>query len=129
MIWFDYAIIRVVPRVEREEFLNVGAMIFSPTQRLLCARIEFDSARFAAFAPHADQDVIREHLHLIPRICAGGADSGPIGQLAPSARFHWLVAPRSTLVQCSSVHGGWSRDSETALEKLLKRMVRLPDDC
>lgn len=126
MIWFDYAIIRVVPRVEREEFLNVGAIIFSPTARVLCARIEFDEARFEAFAPHADRENIKEHLQLIPRICAGGSDSGPIGQMSPSARFHWLVAPRSTLVQCSTVHGGCCETIESAIEDLLDKMVRLP---
>ena len=125
MIWFDYAIIRVVPRVEREEFLNVGAIVFSPTERFLCARIEFDMARFDAFAPNADRNFITEHLQFIPRICAGGKDSGPIGQMSQSARFHWIVAPRSTVVQCSTVHSGCCENSETAIENLLDRMVRL----
>ena len=128
MIWFDYAIIRVVPRVEREEFLNVGAIVFSPTERFLCARIEFDAARFVAFAPNVDRESVIEHLQLIPRICAGGADSGAIGQLSQSARFHWLVAPRSTLVQCSVVHSGCCESGETAIEDLLDKMVRLPEN-
>ena len=126
MIWFDYAIIRVVPRVEREEFLNVGAIVFSATERFLCARIEFDAARFDAFSPNSDREAITEHLQFIPRICAGDTESGPIGQLSLSARFHWLVAPRSTLVQCSTVHSGCCNDLEAAIEDLLDKMVRLP---
>ncbi len=126
-IWFDYAIIRVVPRVEREEFFNVGAIVFCPTERFLCARIEWDETRFTAFAPHLDFAAIREHIEMIPRICEGGAHGGPIGQLALSARFHWLVAPRSTCVQCSAVHSAACEDLSSALEHLLNKMVRLPE--
>ena len=121
---YDYAVIRVVPRVDREEFLNVGVIISCPAKDFLEARIELDEARLLAFDPRVDLEVVRSHLASIPRICAGGPDAGPIGQLTLRERFHWLVAPRSTMIQTSRTHTGRCTDPQTLAEKLLDRMVR-----
>ena len=121
---YDYAVIRVVPRVEREEFLNVGVILSCPAQKFLEARIELDEARLLAFAPWLDLDSIRPHLAAIPAICAGGAQAGPIGQLTQRERFHWLIAPRSTIIQTSPAHTGACRNPGEALERLLDTMVR-----
>ena len=121
---YDYAVIRVVPRVDREEFLNVGVIISCPAKNYLEARIELDEARLLAFAPGVDLELVRSHLASIPRICAGGPEAGPIGQLTLRERFHWLVAPRSTIIQTSRTHTGRCTDAGTLAEKLLDRMVR-----
>jgi hypothetical protein len=121
---YDYAVIRVVPRVDREEFMNVGVIISCPAKDFLEARIEMDEARLLAFAPQVDLEPIRAHLASIPRICAGGPDAGPIGQLSPRERFHWLVAPRSTIIQTSCAHSGRCTEPGTVSERLLNRMVR-----
>ena len=123
---FDYALVRVVPCVERGEFLNVGAILFCRPRRFLGARIELDEARVRALWPSADLEEIRTNLEAIPRICAGGADAGPIGRLPLHERFHWLVAPRSTVIQTSPVHSGLSLDPAAALEHVMDRMVRPP---
>jgi hypothetical protein len=121
---FDYAIIRVVPRVDREEFLNAGVIVSCLARNYLKARIELDRDRLAAFGASIDLATVMKHLNAIPVICDGGADAGPIGQMSLSARFHWLVAPRSTIIQTSSVHTGLCEDGEAMLEHLLERMVR-----
>ena len=121
---YDYAVIRVVPRVDREEFLNVGIIISCPAKDFLEARIELDESRLLAFDPTLDIEAIRNHLASIPRICAGGPDAGPIGQLSQRERFHWLVAPRSTIIQTSRVHTGRCIDPDPLSERLLDRMVR-----
>jgi hypothetical protein len=121
---YDYAVIRVVPRVDREEFLNVGVIISCPAKDFLEARVELDEARLLAFDPTLDIEAIRAHLASIPRICAGGPDAGPIGQLSQRERFHWLVAPRSTTIQTSRVHTGRCTDPDPVSERLLDRMVR-----
>jgi hypothetical protein len=118
---YDYAIIRVVPRVEREEFVNVGVIVSCPALEYLAARIELDEERLRALAPGIDLDLVRENLASIPAICGG---SGPIGRLTPRERFHWLVAPRSTMIQTSSVHTGRSDEPSRVLEQLLEKMVR-----
>ena len=123
---FDYAIIRVVPRVEREEFLNAGAILSCQSKRVLSAVIELDERRLAAFAPWLDLAEVRRSLDAIPAICAGGEAAGPIGRLPQRQRFHWLVAPRSTVVQTSPVHSGLCDDPAAALERLLDLMVRPP---
>lgn len=123
---FDYALVRVVPRVERGEFLNCGVILFCSTQAFLDARIELDHSRLKALDPSIDCALIESHLESIPRICAGGDAAGPIGALPQRARFHWLVAPRSTVVQMSPVHSGIHADPAVALEGLYKRLVRLP---
>jgi hypothetical protein len=123
---FDYAVIRVVPRVEREEFVNTGVILFCLQRDFLAARVELDRERVRAIWPGADLEVLAEHLAAVPRICAGGEGSGPIGALSQRERFHWLVAPRSTVLQVSPVHSGLCEDPEKALEGLMDRMVRRP---
>jgi hypothetical protein len=123
---FEYSIIRIVPRVEREEFINVGVLLACPPRDFLQARIEVDWPRVMAFAPELDVASVQEHLDTIPLICAGGASAGPIGLLSARQRFHWLVAPRSTIIQCSPVHLGRCHDPEAVLERLLNTMVRPP---
>ncbi|MGZ3668221.1 MAG: DUF3037 domain-containing protein [Ktedonobacterales bacterium] len=125
---FDYAIVRVVPRVERGECMNVGVILFSRTRRYLAARIELDVPRLLAFAPEAERDLaaIQHQLDTIPLICAGGAAAGPIGMLSQAERWHWLVAPTSTIIQPSPAHSGLCTDPESMLEHLLATMVRSP---
>ncbi len=121
---YDYAIIRVVPKVEREEFINVGAIVSCPAMGFLEARIELDEGRLMALDSTLDIDSIRTHLEAIPAICAGGEPAGQMGQLSQRERFHWLVAPRSTVIQTSPVHTGSCKDPAAVLEHLLSTMVR-----
>lgn len=121
---FDYAIVRVVPHVEREEFVNAGVIVFCDAHDYLSARIELDQGRLVALAPDVDLALVRRHLEAIPRICEGGALAGPIGQLTKRERWHWLVAPRSTILQTSSPHAGLGEDPQTWLERLLEQVVR-----
>jgi len=123
---YDYAVIRVVPRVERGEFLNVGAVLFCRTLRYLEARIELDPARLLAVAPAIDVAAVERHLAAIPLLCAGGTRTGPFAAMTISERFHWLVAPRSGVVQTSPVHCGLCTDPALALERLLETLVRPP---
>lgn len=123
---YDYAVIRVVPRVEREEFVNAGVIVSCPEKSFLEARVELDEARLRALDPAVDMDAIRAHLETIPRIAAGGPDAGPIGRLAPRERFHWLVAARSTVIQVSPAHSGRCADPAALLEHLMATMVRPP---
>ena len=123
---FDYAIIRVVPRVEREEFINAGVILSCPDHRFLKARLSLDERRLAALDPTVDVETVQGHLRTISMICDGGAQAGVIGRLPQRARFHWLVAPRSTIIQSSPVHSGLCADPEAALEHLLDKMVRPP---
>ena len=123
---YDYAIIRVVPKVEREEFVNVGVIVSCPAREFLEARIELDERRLMALDPAADVETIRAHLATIPAICAGGEQGGPIGRLSQRQRFHWLVAPRSTVIQTSAVHSGSGNNPAAVLERLLDTMVRPP---
>ncbi len=121
---YDYAIIRVVPRVERGEAINVGVILSCPGLDFLDARIELDPSRLLAIDPSADVEATRAHLEMIPRVCRGGADAWPIGELPQRSRFHWLVSPRSTIIQLSPVHTGRTSDPEKALDRLLETMVR-----
>ncbi len=123
---YDYAIIRVVPKVDREEFINVGAIVSCPPQRFLQARIELNEARLFAIDGTLDLDMIRRHLSAIEVVCAGGAAAGAIGQLPQRERFHWIVAPRSTIIQTSRVHTGKCSNLDQVLDRLLDRMVRPP---
>ena len=123
---YDYAIVRVVPRVERGEFVNAGVIVSCASKGFLEARIELDDARLLALDPNADLDAIKANLATIPAICKGGDDAGPIGRLSVRERFHWLVAPRSTVIQTSAVHMGRCDDLQGALEHLLDKMVRRP---
>ena len=122
---FDYAIVRVVPRVERGEFINAGVILFCLTSRFLEAKVELDERRLLMLAPEVDLELVRGHLEAIPRICAGGRQAGPIGWLPQKERWHWLVAPRSTILQTSPVHSGLCSDPEQALEHLMDAMVRV----
>jgi hypothetical protein len=122
---YDYAIIRVVPRVDREEFVNVGVIVSCPARDFLEAGIEPDEQRLNALDPGLDMESIRTHLAAIPAICSGGPEAGEIGQLPKRRRFEWLTAPRSTVIQTSPVHTGYCQDPSAVLESLLETMVRL----
>jgi len=121
---YDYAIIRVVPRVERGELINVGVILSCPGAEFLEARVELDEAALRTLDATLDIDAIRAHLSTIPLVCKGGPDAGPIGELPQRGRFHWLVSPRSTIIQFSPVHTGRTADPEAALTRLLETMVR-----
>jgi hypothetical protein len=123
---YDYAIIRVVPRVDRGELINVGVILSCPDVTFLDARIEFDDARLLALDETLDVEAIRAGLATIPLICRGGPDAGPVGELAQRNRFHWLVSPRSTTIQMSPVHTGRTMAPDVTLEHLLNTMVRRP---
>jgi hypothetical protein len=123
---YDYAIVRVVPRVERGEMINVGVILSCPGLEFLDARIEVDEARVLALDDALDMATIRAHLATIPAICEGGAGAGPIAGLPQRQRFHWLVSPRSTVIQMSAVHTGRTSDPARCLERLMDRMVRRP---
>ena len=121
---YDYAIIRLVPRVERGELINVGVVLSCPAADFLEARIDLNPARLLALDPALDIDAARAHLEMIPRVCRGGAEAGEIGALPQRNRFHWLVSPRSTIIQMSPVHTGRTDDPEKVLQRLLDTMVR-----
>ncbi len=121
---YEYAVVRVVPRVERGEFVNAGVVMWCVEHAFLAAKVELDRERVRALAPDADLALVEEHLRAIPAIAAGAEGSGPIGRLAPRERFRWLVAPRSTVVQTSPVHAGLCEEPARALEDLFERMVR-----
>ena len=121
---YDYAIVRVVPRVERGEFVNAGVILFCRTRRFLGARIALDASRLAALAPQIDINELTQHLAVIPLVCAGGVGAGPIGALPLADRFHWLVAPRSAMIQTSPVHSGLCDTPDVALDALLEALVR-----
>ncbi|MFL5037237.1 MAG: DUF3037 domain-containing protein [Microvirga sp.] len=123
---YDYTLIRVLPHVERGECINAGVVVCSTARAFLKARIELDEARLLALDPAADIPGVRAALDAFVRICEGGAQAGPIGELPLRARFDWLVAPRSTVIQTSPVHSGRCSDLEAAMEHLLERMVRRP---
>jgi hypothetical protein len=120
---FQYAIVRVHPRVERGECLNVGVILLCRPRRYLAARISLDERRLAAFAPDLDPAVIRPHLAAIERIAAGDAEAGPIARLGQAERFHWLVSPSSTMIQASEVHTGLCDDPATELDHLVETLV------
>jgi Protein of unknown function (DUF3037) len=121
---YDYAIVRVVPRVERGEFVNAGIILSCDIERILQARIELDESMLLALDDAVDLEFVRSTLAAIPAICAGGVQAGEIGKLTPRERFHWLVAPRSTIVQTSPVHTGQCADMEAVLNHLMRRMIR-----
>jgi len=125
LVAFDYAVIRVVPRVEREEFVNVGAVVFCADHDLLVARVELDEGRLRALFPDVDMLVVQEHLDAFTLTCAGGPAAGPMGLLPTRERFQWLVAPRSTILQTSAPHVGLAASAEEALERVLDSDVRL----
>jgi len=120
---YDYAVVRVVPKVDREEFINAGVILSCPDLSFLEARIKLNESRLLALDPAVDLDLVRNHLDTIPTICRGGDGAGSIGQLPQRQRFHWLVAPRSTVIQTSPVHTGRCADPSAALEHLLAKLV------
>ena len=121
---YDYAVVRVVPCVDCGEFVNAGVIVSCQTRDFLAARIELDAPRLLALDPNADLESIRMNLQSIMRICEGGSQAGPIGALTQRERFHWLVAPRSTIIQTSPVHSGRCGDPREVIEHLLDTMVR-----
>jgi hypothetical protein len=123
---YDYAIVRVVPRVERGEFVNVGIILSCDIERILQASIDLDETALLALDATVDLELVRDTLASIPAICSGGAQAGAIGKLSPRERFHWLVSPRSTIVQTSPVHTGQCSNLAAALEHLMQRMIRRP---
>ena len=123
---FDYAIVRVVPRVERGEQINAGVIVSCPTQGYLAARVVLDRARLHALSPATDAAEIEAALAVIPRIAAGDLLAGPIAALPRGERFHWLVAPRSAIIQPSPVHTGLCDRPEDALDQLFERLVLPP---
>jgi hypothetical protein len=123
---FDYAVVRVVPRVERGEFINAGVIVSCAAIGYLDARIELVESKLLALDPDADVAGIRAGLAAIPVICAGGPAAGALGALSTRERFHWLVAPRSTSIQTSPVHTGRCTSPERQLEHLMQQMVRRP---
>jgi hypothetical protein len=124
LLSYDYAVVRVVPRVEREEFLNVGVILSCEAANALVVRIELDVAQLTALAPDVDVELVQRHLRSIELVCAGGADAGPLGALPRRARFHWLTAVRSALIQTSPIHTGLCQNVEATLERLVQRSVR-----
>ena len=120
---FDYATIRFVPRVEREEFFNVGVILSCPEHKFLEARIYLDEEKLKCFAPDVKAETVREYLAVIPKICAGEKDAGIIGGLTQRERFYFLTAQRSTIIQTSPVHTGICSDPRRELEHLFETMV------
>jgi len=123
---FDYALVRVVPRVERGEQLNVGVLLYCLKRDFLEVGLALDEPRLLALWPHIDLPLVQSHLAAMPRICAGDASAGPVARLTQRERWHWLVAPRSTIIQVSPVHSGLSLDPRATLAHLVDTLVRCP---
>jgi hypothetical protein len=120
---FEYAVIRVVPQVEREEFMNVGVILYSQSRSFLDAMFTLDEERLRALSPGLEMTEIRKHLAAFCHICKGGPEAGPIGKLDMGSRFRWLTATRSTVLQCSRVHPGLSDDPALTLKNLQEKLV------
>jgi len=120
---FDYAILRVVPRVERQEFINAAVIAYCPERRYLDARVHLDPTRLQALWADADLELIRQHLEAVSRICAGDESAGPIARLTQRERFHWLTSPRSTVIQPSPVHTGVCDATDGLLDRLEKQFL------
>jgi len=120
---FDYAVIRVIPRVEREEFINVGVIVFCKAEQFLKVSYVLDSERLLAFSPQLDIDVVKENLKAMEQICMGSKEGGTIGALDIASRFRWLTATRSTVLQTSKVHPGYTANAADTLEKLFVQLV------
>ena len=117
---YDYAVIRVVPDVTRQEFVNAGVILFCRARRFLAAQVHLDVQRLAALAPGIDVDAVQRQLDLLPAICAG---EGPVGQLGQAEAFHWIVAPHSTMIQCSPVHSGITHEPAGEMARLMSTLV------
>jgi len=123
---FEYAVVRIVPRVEREEFINAAVILFSPQQAFLGLELRFDETRLRALAPELDDPTVitlRRHLESLRAIAAGDPAGGPNAGLSQRERFHFLVAPRSTMIQLSPVHSGLCDDAATALQRLADSLL------
>jgi DUF3037 family protein len=123
---YEYAVVRLVPRVDREEFLNVGIVLYAAGEKFLQVKFHINEDRLRAFFPNIDIEEIKKYLESFERICKGGRDAGPLGELPVSQRFRWLSATRSTVVQVSKVHTGLCKDSEAKLEQLFGELVLEP---
>ena len=121
---FEYAVIRVVPHVEREEFLNVGVILYCPSEKFLQCVTEVNEDRLKILCDKIDFSELREHIHSFERICAGGKEGGAIGKLSMAERFRWLTATRSTIVQTSKVHPGLCTDASAMLSSLNMQLVQ-----
>lgn len=122
---YDYAILRVVPRVERNEFANAGVILHCLQRGFLRSRVHVDERRLLALWPSLDLDPIRRHLEAFPRICDGDPAAGPVAKLSIRERFQWLVSPRSTVIQVSPVHTGVTASPEETLDELFRQLVLL----
>lgn len=120
---FNYAVLRVVPRVDRQEFINVGVIVYCRERRLLAAKIHVDEVRLRALWPSLDVDTVRRHANGVVRICEGDATAGPIARLSQSQRFHWLVSPRSTVIQTSAAHTGICEEGDGLVDRIFEEMV------
>lgn len=120
---YEYAVIRIVPRVEREEFMNAGIILFCATQRFLDVKCKLDKEKLKAFGCDVDIKEIEARLKAFEQVCKGGKEGGPIGLLIPASRFRWLTAWRSTVVQTSRVHPGFCVDAKQTLELLYEQLV------
>lgn len=120
---FDYAVIRFVPRVDREEFFNVGVILSCPGHKFLEAKFFLDEKKLKCFAPEIKAETVREYFDIIQKICAGDESAGVIGRLAQRERFYFLTAQRSTIIQTSPVHTGFTNDAKKTLDNLLKKLV------
>lgn len=120
---YEYAVIRIVPRVEREEFLNVGVILYCSSKGFLQALYKLDEARLKAFSCQLEAAELLEYLQTLERICKGGKNSGPIGTLPIASRFRWLTATRSTVIQTSKIHPGFCTDPQETLLKLYTQLV------
>lgn len=125
---FDYAVLRVVPRVERQEHVNAGVILYCRGLDFLGARVQVDAPRLTALWPGLDLETLRQHLEAVPKICAGLPEAGPIARMSQRERFHWLTAPRSTIIQVSPVHSGLCSDPQATLDEIFGRMVLLPTE-
>jgi hypothetical protein len=123
---FDYVIVQVVPRVDRDERMNAGVVVFSPSADYLGCAIALDESRLRALAPEIDLPAVARQLDAIRAVCAGDPGAGPIARLSASERFHWLSAPRSTVVQPSAQHTGLCGDPAAALDRLFRAAVAVP---
>lgn len=121
---FEYAVIRVVPKVEREEFINIGVILYCSGQKFLQCILELNEKKLQALCCDTDIDELRSHMASFEKICKGGNDAGPIGKLSIAERFRWLTATRSTILQTSKVHPGLCQDALEMLQRLHKQLVQ-----
>lgn len=120
---YDFAVVRVVPRVDLEAFVNVGVVLHARTREFIDAQVVTDPGELARLIPDADHELLSRYLTSYAAVARGDAGHGPMALSPPSERFHWLTAPRSDVIQCSAVHGGRSQDPRTTLESLFRRYV------